>query len=431
MAFGESAMKDGSHDGRKRVRVVITGLGVISPVGNDLDATWRALLAGTSGAGRITHFDATEDYATRIACEVKGFEPTDFLEAKEARRFDRFSQFALVAAPESMRHAGLEGPGDVPAERFGVIFGSGIGGIGTFEEQCKILQTKGPKRVSPFFVPMFIPDIAAGLISIRYGAKGPNYATVSACASSAHAVADATRLIERGDADVMIAGGTEAVITPLTIAGFSSMKAMSTRNDEPEKASRPFDGQRDGFVIGEGAASLVLESLDHARARGATIYGEIIGAGLSGDAYHITAPAPEGAGAQHAMRLALADACLKPEDVDYVNAHGTSTPQNDTNETAAIKAVLGEHARKVIVGSTKSMTGHLLGAAGALETLICAMVCREGKIPPTINFEEADPTCDLDYAHNRMVEKPVRIALSNSFGFGGHNVCLAIRRWDD
>jgi 3-oxoacyl-[acyl-carrier-protein] synthase II len=277
---------------------------------------------------------------------------------------------------------------------------------------------------------MFIPDIAAGLISIRYGAQGPNYATVSACASSAHAVGDAARVIERGDADVMIAGGTEAVITPLTIAGFSAMKAMSTRNDEPEKASRPFDAQRDGFVIGEGAASLVLESLEHARKRGAAIHGEIVGYGMSGDAYHITSPAPEGAGAQHAMRLALQDADIEPADVDYINAHGTSTPQNDTNETAAIKAVMGDCARKVIVGSTKSMTGHLLGAAGALEAVISALVCKEGKIPPTINFEEADPTCDLDYAHNRMVQRPVRIALSNSFGFGGHNVCLAIRRWE-
>jgi 3-oxoacyl-[acyl-carrier-protein] synthase II len=388
------------------------------------------LLAGRNGCGRITHFEATEDFATRIACEVKGFDPSSFLDPKEARRFDRFAQFALGAAEQAMRHAGLDGPGDVPAQRFGVIFGSGIGGIATFEEQCKILQSRGPKRVSPFFVPMFIPDIAAGLISIRYGAQGPNYATVSACASSAHAIGDAARVIERGDADVMIAGGTEAVITPLTIAGFSSMKAMSTRNDAPEKASRPFDARRDGFVIGEGAASLVLESLEHAQKRAATIHGELVGYGLSGDAYHITSPAPQGAGAQHAMRQALADACLEPEDVDYINAHGTSTPQNDTNETAAIKAVLGECARKVIVGSTKSMTGHLLGAAGALEAVICALVCKSGKIPPTINFEEADPTCDLDYAHNRMVERPVRIALSNSFGFGGHNVCLAIRRWD-
>ena len=418
------------RDAPKRVRVVITGFGAISPLGLDTRSTWEGMLAGRSGCGPITHFEATEDFATRIAGEVKGFDPTGFLEVKEARRYDRFSQFGLGAADEAMRHAGLDGPGDVPPERFGVVFGSGIGGIGTFEEQCKILLSKGPKRVSPFFIPMFIPDIAAGLISIRYGAQGPNYATVSACSSSAHAVGDAMRFIERGDADMMITGGTEAVITPLTIAGFSSMKAMSTRNDDPTHASRPFDADRDGFVIGEGAAALILESLEHAQSRGAKIYGEIIGYGLSGDAYHITSPAPEGAGAQHAMRLALRDAALRPEDVDYINAHGTSTQQNDTNETAAIKKVFGDHAYRMIVGSTKSMTGHLLGAAGALEAVVCALACCEGRIPPTINFETPDPTCDLDYAHNRMVERPVRVALSNSFGFGGHNVCLAIRRWD-
>jgi 3-oxoacyl-[acyl-carrier-protein] synthase II len=415
---------------RERIRVVITGLGAISPVGNDVPSMWAALLAGTSGGGPITHFETTPDFATRIACEVKGFEPGKFLEPKEARRFDRYSQLALGAADEAMRHAGLDGPGTTPPERFGVIFGSGIGGITTFEENCKILQTKGPKRVSPFFIPMFIPDIAAGLISIRFGAQGPNYATVSACASSAHALGDAIRVIERGDADMMIAGGTESVVTPLTIAGFAAMKAMSTRNDDPARASRPFDADRDGFVIGEGAAALILESLEHAQARGAPIYGELIGYGASGDAYHITSPAPEGAGAQHAMRIALKDAGLAPADIDYINAHGTSTDQNDTNETAAIKAVLGERAYQIIVGSTKSMTGHLLGAAGALEAVICCKVMGEGKIPPTINFETPDPTCDLDYAHNRMVERPVNVALSNSFGFGGHNVCLALRRWE-
>ena len=417
-------------NGAPRRRVVVTGMGTITPLGNDTRSTWEALLAGLGGCGPITRFEATEDYATRIACEVKGFDPASFLDPKEARRYDRFAQFALWAADEAMKDAGLDGPGDLPPERFGVLFGSGIGGIATFEEQCRILIARGPKRVSPFFVPMFIPDIAAGLISIRYGVQGPNYATVSACASSAHAIGDAMRFIERGDAEVMITGGTEAVITPLAIAGFASMKAMTTRNDDPERASRPFDGKRDGFVIGEGAAALVLESLEHAQARGATVYAELVGYGASGDAYHITSPAPEGAGAQHAMRQCMADAGVGPDDIDYVNAHGTSTPQNDTNETAAIKKVLGDAAYRVIVGSTKSMTGHLLGAAGALEAVICALVCREGKIPPTINFEEPDPTCDLDYAHNRLVERPVRIALSNSFGFGGHNVCLAIRRWE-
>jgi 3-oxoacyl-[acyl-carrier-protein] synthase II len=413
-------------------RVVITGVGLVCPVGNDTDSAWRALLAGTSGGGPITHFDATDEFSTRIACEVKDFDASGVLDAKEIRRFDRFAQLGLVASDEAMRSAGLEGaPEGTPPERFGVIFGSGIGGIQTFEEQHRILLERGPGRVSPFFVPMFIPDIAAGLISIRFNARGPNYATVSACASSAHAIGDACRTIARGDADLMLAGGAEAVITPMTVAGFSAMKAMSTRNDDPARASRPFDAGRDGFVIGEGAGALVLEDLDHARARGAAILGEVVGYGLSGDAYHITSPAPEGAGAQHAMRMALDDAGIGPDEVDYVNAHGTSTPVNDTNETAAIKAVLGERAHEIVVGSTKSMTGHLLGAAGAVESIICALVCRDGKIPPTINFTEPDPTCDLNYAHGGVVERPVRTALSNSFGFGGHNVCLVLRRWDD
>jgi 3-oxoacyl-[acyl-carrier-protein] synthase II len=413
-------------------RVVITGTGVVCPVGNDVASAWQALLAGTSGAGSITHFEVTEAYSTRIACEVKGFDPSSVLDAKEMRRFDRFAQLGLVASDEAMRSAGLAGPPEgTPAHRFGVIFGSGIGGIATFEEQHRILIERGPGRVSPFFVPMFIPDIAAGLISIRYNAQGPNYATVSACASSAHAVGGAFRTIARGDADLMLAGGSEATITPMTIAGFSAMKAMSTRNDDPATASRPFDAGRDGFVIGEGAGALVLEELDHARARGADIVAEITGYGLSGDAYHITSPAPEGTGAQHAMRMALDDAGIEPAGIDYVNAHGTSTQVNDTHETAAIKAVLGERAREIVVGSTKSMTGHLLGAAGAVESVISALVCREGRIPPTINFSEADPTCDLDYAHDGMVERPVRAALTNSFGFGGHNACLVLRRWDE
>jgi 3-oxoacyl-[acyl-carrier-protein] synthase II len=406
-------------------------MGVVCPVGHDAPSTWSALLAGKSGGGPITLFEATEAWATRIACEVKDFDPSGVLEPKEIRRFDRFSQFGLVASDEAMRSAGLSGPPDADhPERFGVIFGSGIGGISTFEEQHRIMLARGPGRVSPFFIPMFIPDIAAGLISIRFGAQGPNYATVSACASSAHAVGDAYRIIQRGDADVMLAGGAEATITPMTIAGFASMKAMSTRNDEPETASRPFDATREGFVIGEGSGAVVLEELEHALAREAPIFAEMVGYGMSGDAYHITSPAPEGAGAQHAMRKALSDAGLEVDEVDYVNAHGTSTPMNDTNETAAIKSVLGTRASEIVVGSTKSMTGHLLGAAGGVESVICALVCQEGKIPPTINFSEPDPTCDLDYAHNRMVERPVRVALSNSFGFGGHNVCLAIRRWD-
>ena len=418
-------------NGRDR-RVVITGMGMVSPVGNDLASSWEALLAGNSGGGPITQFEADEGYASRIACEVKDFDPSEYMDAKEVRRYDRFVQFALASSAQAMADAGLEsGVDGVLPEHFGVIFGSGIGGIATFEEQTRTLLERGPKRVSPFFVPMYIPDIAAGLISIRYNAQGPNYATVSACASSAHAIGDAFRTIQRGDAGAMIAGGTEATITPLAVAGFSSMKALSTRNDEPDKASRPFDATRDGFVIGEGSAAVVLEALEVAQARGARIYAELAGYGASGDAFHITQPPPEAAGAQHAMRAALRDAGAEPEDVDYVNAHGTSTPHNDQTETAGIKAVFGDHAYKIVAGSTKSMTGHLLGAAGALEAAISAKVCQEGKIPPTINFTEADPECDLDYAHNRRVDRPVRLALSNSFGFGGHNVCLAVRRWEE
>jgi len=419
---------------RREHRVVITGVGLMTPVGNDLESSWKALLAGVSGAGPITQFQATEEFATRIACEVKGFDPSRYLEAKEIRRNDRFVQFAIAVSDEAMEMAGLKDVADrdgIPRDRFGVLFGSGIGGMYTFEEQCRVLITKGPKRVSPFFVPMFIPDMASGMVSIRYGAQGPNYATVSACASSAHAVGDALRILQRGDADVMLAGGTEAAITPLCIAGFSSMRAMSTRNEEPETASRPFDAGRDGFVIAEGAGALVLETLEHARARGVPVLAEVVGYGASGDAYHITAPEPSGAGAQLAMRKALQDAGAEPREVDYINSHGTSTPHNDVMETAAIKAVFADHAPRMVVGSTKSMVGHLLGAAGAVETVIAAMAAREGKIPPTINFSEQDGECDLDYGHNRMEERPVRLALSNSFGFGGHNVTLAVRRWEE
>ncbi len=411
-------------------RVVVTGMGVVSPVGNDVETTWTNLLAGTSGADTIRAFDATEDFATRIACEVKGFDPLQYMDKRDARRFDRVSLFAIAASVQAMRAAGLEGvPEGTEARRFGVIFGSGIGGISTFEEQHRKLIEQGPNRVSPFFIPMFIPDISAGLISMRWGLQGPNYATVSACASSAHAIGDAARHIRYGDADLMIAGGAEATITPMTVAGFAAMKALSTRNDDPKTASRPFDLHRDGFVMGEGAGALVLESLEHASARGATILGELIGYGLSADAHHITAPPPDGYGAQNAMRMAMEYAGIGPKDVDYVNAHGTST-MADAIETHAIKEVLGPRAYEIIVGSTKSMTGHLLGATGALEAIISILAIREGKIPPTINFEEADPACDLNYAHQGMVERPVRIALSNSFGFGGHNVCLAIRRWE-
>ncbi len=422
-------MTNGSGAGADARRVVVTGMGAISPVGNDVATMWPNLLAGTSGGGPITAFEPTEEFATRIACEVKGFDPLDYLDKRDARRFDRVSQFALAAAAQAMASAGLEGvPDGTDPHRFGVIFGSGIGGIATFEEQHRKLIEQGPRRVSPFFVPLFIPDISAGLISIRYGLKGPNYATVSACASSAHAIGDAMRLIRNGDADLMVAGGAEATITPMTIAGFAAMKAMSTRNDDPAHASRPFDAHRDGFVIGEGSGAVVLEDLHHALDRGATILAEIVGYGLSGDAYHITAPPPDGHGAQHAMRMAIEHAGVTARDVDYVNAHGTST-MADAIESNAVKAVLGERAHEIVVGSTKSMTGHLLGAAGALETIVCIQVCREGRIPPTINFEEADPACDLDYAHGGMVERPVDLALTNSFGFGGHNVTLALKRW--
>jgi len=412
-------------------RVVVTGVGLLTPVGNDVPSTWRALLDGVSGAGPITLFDAHEDYDVRFACEVKGFEPTDHMEKKEARRMDRFSQFAMVVAHEAVSQAGLDADdGSVDRDRVGVVIGSGIGGMATFEDQARTMVERGPKRISPFFIPMFIPDIAPGHVSIRYGFRGPNYATVSACASSAHAVGDAFRIIQRGDADAMVAGGTEASVSPLAIAGFGNMKALSDRNDSPETASRPFDATRNGFVLGEGAGALVLESLEHARARGVEILGEVVGFGQSGDAYHLTAPAPMGAGAQIAMRLALEDAAIQPGDVDYINAHGTSTPMNDVNETKAVKAVFGDAARELVMGSTKSMTGHLLGAAGAVEGVITTLVCREGLIPPTINFTTPDPECDLNYAHNERVEREVRYAVTNSFGFGGHNVCLAVRRWD-
>jgi 3-oxoacyl-[acyl-carrier-protein] synthase II len=415
---------------REERRVVITGAGMVTAVGNDLPSTWAALLAGKSGTSTVQAFEATEEFACRVSAEVKDFEPSDVIDAKDARRYDRTSHFGISAAIEALRMAGLT-PGELPdPDRFGVIFGSGIGGIATFEREHAKMLERGPNRVSPFFIPFFIPDITAGLISIHTGARGPNYATVSACASSAHAIGDAFRAIQRGDTDRCIAGGTEATITPMTYAGFSAMKAMSTRNDEPEKASRPFDAGRDGFVMGEGAGAVVLEDLESARARGATILAEMIGYGSTGDAYHITSPPPEHEGAQRAMRGAMEDAGISAGDVDYINAHGTSTPVNDEHESIAIKKVLGERAYDIVVGSTKSMTGHVLGAAGAVESVVCAQVMRTGKIPPTINFETADPACDLNYAHDGMIERDVRVTLSNSFGFGGHNVCLAMRRWD-
>lgn len=411
-------------------RVVITGTGLLTAVGKDVQSSWASLLDGVSGGAPISHFDASNS-PVKFACEVKDFDPGEYIDRKEIKRTDRYAQLAIAGAVQAMREAGLDESRDgVDPERIGVIIGSGIGGIATFEEQHGRYMERGPDRVSPFFVPMFIADIAAGLVSIRYNAKGPNYATVSACASGAHAIGNAFRSIQSGETDVMITGGTEASVTGMTVAGFAAMKALSERNDAPESASRPFDATRDGFVLGEGAGILVLEELEHAKARGANIIAEVAGFGQTADAYHITAPATGGEGAVRAMRLALKSAGATIEDVDYINAHGTSTPANDMNETAAIKTLMGERAGEIIVGSTKSMTGHTLGAAGGVEGVISALVCREGKIPPTINYSTPDPACDLNYATEGMVERPVKLALSNSFGFGGHNVSLAIRRWD-
>jgi 3-oxoacyl-[acyl-carrier-protein] synthase II len=410
------------QDGKQ---VWITGAGVISPIGNSLQEFWDHLLNGVSGAGPITRFDAAA-YGTRFACEVKGFTTEGVMDRKEAKRMDRFVQFAVVAAHEAIRTSGLDLE-KVDRTRVGVIVGSGIGGMETFEEQHTQLLQKGPHRVSPFFIPMMIIDMAAGQVSIQLGLKGPNFATVSACASGAHAIGEALRLIRAGDADVMLAGGSEATITPMAMAGFSSARALSTRNDDPTRASRPFDSDRDGFVIGEGAALLVLESEEHARRRGAQPYAELAGYGATGDAYHMTAPCVDGEGAARAMERALEDAHLTPAEVQHINAHGTSTPAGDPAEVAAIKRVFGSHACRLMVSSTKSMTGHLLGAAGGLEAVATALTLARGVVPPTINLERPDPICDLDFVPNQARTLRVTAALSNSFGFGGHNVTLAVR----
>ena len=409
-------------------RVVVTGLGAITPLGNDVATTWRAMLDGVSGAADITKFDASS-FPVRFACEVKGFDPLKSMERKEAKRADLYTQYAVAASVEAMRDAGLTEQSQYDIDRTGVIIGSGIGGLKSFEEQHDVYRERGPSKISPFFIPTFIADIAAGIVSMRFNAKGPNYATVSACATSAHAIGDAYRTIQYGDADVMITGGAEATVTPMAIGGFANMKALSERNESPETAARPFDATRDGFVMGEGGAIVILEELEHALRRGARIYAEIVGYGATGDAYHLTAPAPDGEGAQRAMRRAMKDAGVGPVDVQYINAHGTSTPANDLNETRAIKAVFGEHAAGLSVSSTKSATGHMLGAAGAVEALACALAVGEGVIPPTINYETPDPECDLDYTPNAAARRDVEVALSNSFGFGGHNVTLAIRRY--
>ncbi|GMV08352.1 MAG: 3-oxoacyl-[acyl-carrier-protein] synthase 2 [Gemmatimonadota bacterium] len=410
-----------------RRRVVVTGLGAVTPVGNDVASAWRALLAGTSGAGPITRFDP-KDFKVRFACEVKGFDPLAYMDRKEAKRADVYTQFALAASVQAMADAGL-GDGGFEPEEAGVIIGSGIGGLKVFEEQHDLYRERGPSKISPFFIPMFISDMAAGIVSMHFGAKGPNYATVSACATSAHAIGDAFRTIQYGDANVMITGGSEAAVTPMSIGGFANMTALSERNDDPATASRPFDKGRDGFVMGEGAGVVVLEELEHARRRGARIYAELVGYGATGDAYHMTGQPENHEGLQRAMRRALRDGGLAPADVQYINAHGTSTPLNDPNEIRGIRAVFGVHADALNVSSTKSMTGHMLGAAGGVEFIFSTLAIQHNTIPPTINVFEQDPECDLNVTPNVPQQREVNVAISNSSGFGGHNVALAIRRY--
>lgn len=408
-------------------RVVVTGLGIISPIGHGKEDFWNAVRAGKCGIDRVTRFDASL-FDCKVAAEVKDFEPSDYMEKKEARRMDRYCQFAVAAAKMALDNSGL----DLQKEdksRINVITGSGIGGIETLEEQYKVLLEKGPGRVSPFFIPMMISNIAAARIAIMTGATGTNYNLVSACASSTNSIGEAFRNIIYGASDIAFAGGSEAPITPLSFAGFCSMKAMST-SDDPKRASIPFDKERNGFVMGEGAGVMILEELEHAKARGAHIYCEVVGYGSTDDAYHVTAPLPDGEGGAMAMRLALQDAGINPEQIDYINAHGTSTPYNDKYETAAIKSVFGEHAYKLAVSSTKSMTGHLLGAAGAIEAIICTLALEGGFIPATIGFKKPDEDCDLDYVENRGRNQQIEYALSNSFGFGGHNASIIMKRYD-
>ena len=411
----------------ERRRVVITGLGAVTPVGNTAEEFWTALTQGKSGIGPITRFD-TAGFPTRIAGEVKGFDALKYVDKKDDRKLDLYLKYAIACAAMAVEDAGLD-PAKEDGDRFGVLVGSGIGGIGTLLDSHKVLLDKGPDRVSPFFIPMLIINMASGLISMRFGARGPNSSVVTACATGNHAIGDATRIIQRGEADVMIAGGAEAIIMPLTIAGFCQMKAMSTRNDEPTKASRPFDAERDGFVCGEGGGLVVLESLEHAVRRDARIYSEVIGYGMTGDAHHMTAPDPEGDGAARAMAAALRDAGVEPAAVGYINAHGTSTPYNDKFETIAIKRVFGEHAKRLPVSSTKSMTGHLLGAAGGIEAIATTLALHHGVLPPTINYEKPDPECDLDYVPNQARKQDVEVAISNAFGFGGTNATLALRKY--
>jgi 3-oxoacyl-[acyl-carrier-protein] synthase II len=408
-------------------RVVVTGIGALTPVGNTAEEFWASLKQGRSGIGPITKFDAT-GYPTRIAGEIRNFDEAKYIDKKESRRLDPYLKYAIATSAMAVEDAALD-PAKVDAARFGVLIGSGIGGISTLIEGEDVRKTKGFDRVSPFVVPMLIVNMAPGLVSMRFGAKGPNTSVVTACASGNHAIGDAARLIERGDADVMIAGGAEAIIVPITIAGFCSMKAMSTRNEEPEKASRPFDAARDGFVCGEGAGILILESLEHAVRRDARIYAEVVGYGMTADAHHMTAPDPEGDGATRAMQLALNDAAIAPSAIGYINAHGTSTPYNDKFETLAIKRVFGDDARRLAVSSTKSMTGHLLGAAGGIEAVATVLALHHGLLPPTINYETPDPECDLDYVPNQARKMDIEYAMSNAFGFGGTNATLAFRKY--
>jgi 3-oxoacyl-[acyl-carrier-protein] synthase II len=410
-------------------RVVVTGLGLVTPVGNDVPTTWNALKRGQSGADQIQKFD-TEKFDVKFACEVKNFSVEDFLEKKEARRMGAFSHFAIAASDEAVKDSGLK-IDDTNAEMVGTYISSGIGDFWAIEREHEKLINSGPGRVSPFFIVSAIVNLAAGNVSIRHGAKGPNSATATACSAGAHAIGDSFRLIERGDADAMICGGAESAITPMSVAGFDSMRALSRRNDEPTKASRPFDAERDGFVIGEGAGILILEELEFAKARGAKIYAEIVGYGMSGDAFHVTMPDETGSGAIRVMNKAIKDAGITPEQIGYINAHGTSTPYNDKFETLAIKKVFGDHAYKLAVSSTKSMTGHALGAAGGIEAVISVLSLKENQLMPTINYENPDPDCDLDYVPNEPRNAEVEFALSNSFGFGGTNACLIFKRYED
>ncbi|MGB3544676.1 beta-ketoacyl-ACP synthase II [Rubrivirga sp.] len=413
-------------------RVVVTGLGALTPIGETVPEFWDAMMAGESGAGPITKFDASE-YPTHFAAEVKDFDAATVVDKKDARRMDPFAHYAIAAADEALQDAGIDSSSMTEDEQnsTGVVFGSGIGGMKLFQDQVVTFAHHGPRRISPFFVPMMVIDQAPGLIATRHQFRGPNYATVSACATSNNAIGDAWMLIRLGLAETMVAGGTDASITQIGLAGFGNMKALSTRNDDPQTASRPFDANRDGFVMGEGAGALVLESLESARERGATIYAEVAGVGMSDDAYHISAPHPEGLGARLAMRQALKTAGLEPEDVDYLNMHGTSTPLGDVAETKAIKAAFGDHAYNMNLSSTKSMTGHLLGAAGAVEAVASILAIKHNRVPPTINFETPDPDCDLNYTFNEPQDRDVKVALSNAFGFGGHNTCVVFRQVED